>query len=336
MISIIMPVYNAAKYLRETIEAVLLQSYSDYELIAVNDGSTDDSKLILDEYARRDTRIRVIDRKNAGPSSARNTGIMKAEGDHMIFMDSDDMPDKDMLKALAEEAKDNDIVICGTIRHCMGETERDDILALPDKELRSRDDIGDYLTNVIRKENNGVFFFYIWNRLISTELIRRHNICFREDIRLGEDCLFNMELIRHAKRIKILEKCLYNYYVRGRSSLVGQFYPDELDRRKIMFSAMKDLYRSYDVYDNSAADLEVYEGRSTWKELRKINYSTCKLDRKQKIDFLNGFLKDVRKDYLLSYLSSKKGIENRIKHAVIKTGNPHLLLWLISIGVNKL
>lgn len=109
-ISVIVPVYNAEKYLAKCIESVENQTFSNWELVLIDDGSVDSSGIIADNAAQRDKRIRVIHQKNAGPGEARNRGIEVATGDHVVFLDSDDYIDKDYFELLAPKAENNDVV----------------------------------------------------------------------------------------------------------------------------------------------------------------------------------------------------------------------------------
>ena len=115
MISIIIPVYNVSKYLRACLDSVINQTYKDLEIICINDGSTDDSLEILKEYANKDNRIIIIDKKNAGVSAARNDGIDRAGGEYLFCIDSDDYIDNDYLETYvrAIEKEDYDIVVGG-------------------------------------------------------------------------------------------------------------------------------------------------------------------------------------------------------------------------------
>ena len=113
-ISIIVPVYNVEEYIHKCINSILAQTYKDFELILINDGSPDNSGIICDEYARADSRIKVIHQQNSGLSAARNAGLAVAKGDYIGFVDSDDWIDKSMYESMITEAQtlEADIVIC--------------------------------------------------------------------------------------------------------------------------------------------------------------------------------------------------------------------------------
>lgn len=132
-ISIIVPVYNSSKYLRSCIDSILKQSLSDWELILVNDGSTDDSGEICDEYAVKYPAIRVIHKENAGVSEARNTGLVAATGEYVGFVDSDDTIRPEMYQEMYDAAMENDaeIVMCDAVTvYPDGRTEPDTIAQL--------------------------------------------------------------------------------------------------------------------------------------------------------------------------------------------------------------
>ncbi|MBR2529102.1 MAG: glycosyltransferase family 2 protein [Blautia sp.] len=335
MISIVMPVYNAEKYLRTSIGSVLKQSYPDFELIAVNDGSTDQSFQILKDCSEEDKRVRVIDQANAGPSKARNAGIDAARGEWLYFMDADDWIEQDMLESVLRDSAGADVVIFGREKHIEGRHPRRGKAVLIPETVSSDQEMGVFLTGLLKKAYKDCYFNYIWNRLISVSVIRQNKIRFDETIKLGEDFLFNTQLLKATPRIKVMDKCLYHYYVRGKSSLVSRFYPDELQRRKLMYASMKSLYQHYHVYESCRADLELREGRNTQFAITKINYPTCPLDAQGKIRYLDGFLKDERRDFLLQYLSRLKGKKMALERVLVRIGNPLFLLWFMERSFEK-
>ena len=127
-VSIIVPVYNVEKYLRECLESIINQTFQDIEIICVNDGSTDNSRKILTEYAQTDSRIKITDKENGGLSSARNAGLKIAQGEFISFIDSDDWVDKTMIEKLYNNirALNTDISICAVHQYDESKQEFDD------------------------------------------------------------------------------------------------------------------------------------------------------------------------------------------------------------------
>ena len=123
LFSIIIPVYNVENYLRDCLDSMLNQSFADWEAICVNDGSTDGSSTILDDLASKDSRVTVISQPNGGLSAARNTGLKAAQGDFVLFLDSDDWLEPDALKILSDNLKDEDL-LCFNGRRYLEESKR--------------------------------------------------------------------------------------------------------------------------------------------------------------------------------------------------------------------
>ncbi|MBC3516411.1 glycosyltransferase family 2 protein [Neobittarella massiliensis] len=220
LISIIIPAYNCGTSIRETLESILSQQMKNYELLIINDGSTDNTEEILSEYEAEDHRIRVKTIENVGPANARNVGISLAQGDYIMFVDSDDTLQPNTLdvieKILCEQSLD--LIIFGfyirnTIENqvfkysapeCFLSDEQAIIAAFPTL----------YFDNLLNQ---------IWNKVYRADLIRSKNIVFL-DYRYGEDRLFVLDVLRQCRKVQVLEKCYYNYFMRAKQSLVTAFY----------------------------------------------------------------------------------------------------------------
>ena len=211
MISIIIPVYNAANYLQDTVQSVLNQDYQDMEIILVNDGSTDHSLALCKEMQLKDTRIKVIDQKNAGVSVARNNGMKASKGEYLLFIDADDLLEKDMVSTLYNKAVETgaDIVSCGA--------------ALVKDGVVIREEFG---TNKLYTYNNeeALKFFLIGNRVnigVWTKLFKRsviEGIEYRKDIRINEDKLFIFEALLRVNKYVVYDVSKYKYIQRESSA----------------------------------------------------------------------------------------------------------------------
>ena len=170
MVSIIVPVYNVAQYLSKCIESILEQSYTDFELILVNDGSSDNSLEICKVYSQRDNRIVLIDKPNGGVSTARNVGILASKGEYITFVDSDDYLRKDFIEALITGVNDEiDLVVAGVTR------VQDEVFSefkFPDKEFAEND--YDLLFSKYQLHKHGS----PWGKLFKSSIINKDGIEF--------------------------------------------------------------------------------------------------------------------------------------------------------------
>ena len=196
MVSVIIPVYNVEKYLAECIDSVLLQSYKNFELLLIDDGSKDNSSAICDEYAKKDYRIKIFHKKNGGLSSARNYGINKAIGEYIIFLDSDDFwTTNDCLEKLIKIADDFGAdIVRGELKE-VNEKGEDllikDISNKMDKQLRLLSS-AEFYKNIINGENFSVLFLFK-KKIFDSGLRFDEKRCFEEDVELNIR-LFNNNL----------------------------------------------------------------------------------------------------------------------------------------------
>lgn len=205
MISIIVPVYNAENSIESCINSILNQSYTDIELILVDDGSRDNSLKICNEKAKNDTRITVIHQENGGVSSARNNGLMVARGEYIQFVDSDDTIEHDMTETLLSmmEKSKADLVVCGynNIRNGIANTVK------PKQGIYS---IKDYYGFMAYWQFSPIIGS-TWNKLFKKRLIDKENIQFEIGESYAEDYMFNLEYLFYTNKIIVSDKCLYNY-----------------------------------------------------------------------------------------------------------------------------
>ena len=202
MISIIVPVYRAEEYLENCIESLLSQTYSDLEIILVDDGSPDASGRICDAYAAKDSRVKVIHQENRGSAAARNAGLDAACGEYIGFVDADDAVDLHMYEELLRAIYEFDLAICGTcvIKNGKGQAKHD--LA----RYRAFDEDGLW-TEIFGNLNNAV-----WNKLYRADLIR--DCRFPEGLCHNEDLLFHLSYLPRVHSGILIGRDLYYHYVR--------------------------------------------------------------------------------------------------------------------------
>ncbi len=329
MISVVMPVYNSEKHLEKAIESILEQTYTDLELIIIDDGSTDSSPKIVKQYAQMDQRVRIISQENSGVSAARNTGIDAARGEWLYFMDSDDYVDLSFLQEMMIYSESYDMLITGVNRHYINGEKQDYTVMPPNLEVSNEIEYGKFLGEVIKDKGQDLIFNYIWNKMIRSSLVIDGNIRFREKISLGEDFLFNCDLLDCSISIKTIRKAYYHYNIYEEISLARRFYTNELERRNLIFQRTIELYSHYSVYHQYREDLEIREGRFSYHSLSKIKNKSCGLIRNEKIKYIDGIMRE-RKKYVSMYLAREKGVINQIKRMVILTGNARLVYLMLS------
>lgn len=239
-VSVVVPVYNAQNYLRECIESILNQEYTNLELVLIDDGSTDDSGEIARGYAEKDSRVvyRRID--NSGVSTARNTGIEMATSEWIVFVDSDDVLERDYLRKLMQRSENTDFVLCGYTLW-----DQDKGILQERKCPRFQGDKAAY---------GKVFFQYIRTpfllgpcfKLFRTNIIRQFDVKFPKDMSYGEDAAFVLEYLRHIERITCISGAVgYVYRHHGNESLSHKFRKDKVDIQHFLSEQMTEVVGLY-------------------------------------------------------------------------------------------
>lgn len=240
-VSIILSVYNKKKYLDKCISSILNQRYKNFELIIVDDGSTDGSSDIIDEYAANDKRVVVLHKKNAGVSSARNDAIDMAAGDYIQFVDADDYVPKDSTEILITNMKKYkvDLVVANYYRVVKKYfSKKGDI-----KTTKILDKIS--FSETMMKNPANYYYGVLWNKLYKSSIIKKYNIKMKEDLKWCEDFVFNMEYIQHIKYVLAISKAVY-YYVNNDDSLVtsSMNLPDIINMKFKIFEYYSSFYKN--------------------------------------------------------------------------------------------
>lgn len=200
LVSVIVPVYNVEKYLSRCIDSILGQTYTDLELILIDDGSLDSSAHICDEYALKDKRVRVFHKYNGGVSSARNLGIAKAAGDWIIFVDGDDWLDINTIKCISSYFEKKDL-----IRFSYKSVFSGDGLQVEDYILKKYDSKNKFLSDVIMQNT----YVAIWGGAYKRDLFS--SIMFDCSLSIGEDWLVFVLLLNQSLNFQIIQEPLYYY-----------------------------------------------------------------------------------------------------------------------------
>lgn len=218
-VSIIIPVYNVEEYLKKCIDSLLAQTFKDIKIILVDDGSTDSSSKICDEYNRKDKRVLVIHKKNEGVSKARNTGLEYAHGKYVMFVDSDDWMDETAVGSYVKMMEDNNgDYLLNRYKVIDGGQERECIHFFDTGRI-TRQQAFDFLFC-----QHGVFGS-VWSKLFLLDIIKKNNLTFDSSTRIAEDLLFNANYMKYAQSILYIKEPQY-YYVLRQDSALGKFWGD--------------------------------------------------------------------------------------------------------------
>ena len=255
-VSIIVPVYNAANTIKRCIDSVLNQEFKDFELILMDDGSRDTSGRILDEYAGKDKRIKVIHKENSGVSDTRNQAIKISSGKYLQFIDSDDWLTSDATNLFIRTAReyDCDMVVSDFYR------------VVGDKVSHKGDIQENYLMDRVtfaeHMMDNPADFYYgvLWNKFYKKDIIEKYNLKMDTNISWCEDFLFNLEYILHCEKIYALQVPIY-YYVKTKGSLAsqGMSLAKTIRMKKMVFEVYHEFYKNVlDENDYEKKRLQVY------------------------------------------------------------------------------
>lgn len=255
LVSIIIPVYNAEKYLDECLTSICNQTYKNLEVFVINDGSKDGSPEILDKWGKKDKRINVIHKANSGVSETRNLGIEKATGKYIMFVDSDDYIVENAIEILVNGfTKNVDLVICSKQELFDGEFK---------EEKYKNDEVGILnLENFVVKGLNNCnpnFFNSPWNRLFLANIIKKENLRFNSKLNLGEDFVFNLDYLSHCKKINVCDDALYVYRILN-TGLARKKRPLNYywDNQIILNAHLKKFLHSNNIYQGNEKYVQHY------------------------------------------------------------------------------
>lgn len=288
-ITAIMPVYNVENYIGKCIESLQAQTLTEWELIAVDDGSPDNSGAICDAYALKDSRITVIHKENGGAPSARNTAIPRARGEYLYFVDSDDWAEPTMFEDMYNAAKKNNaqLVVAGFFidtYHTDTEfyTQKQTV---PAKEFKTQRDFREYAHKMFDKN----LLYTPWNKLFERKYIMDNHIRFKNTF--WDDFPFNLDVVRDVERVVLLEDCYY-HFMRARSdSETAKYRSDMYEKREEEHKWMLDLYKYWNV--NSDESYEMINRRYIERVIgciENVTNSACTLSFKEKIQEIKNII----------------------------------------------
>ncbi|WML25158.1 glycosyltransferase family 2 protein [Neobacillus sp. OS1-33] len=325
IISIIVPVYNVEKYINRCIESILAQTFSDFELILINDGSTDKSGTFCEYYAKEDSRIKVIHINNGGVSNARNTGIALAQGNYLMFCDSDDYVETNWCSELYETIKQGgNILPVSGIRfvYQIRKQKEEIIKVFPKKESFDK---GKYF-ETYKKGLSGSLCCKIYDRKIIVE----NSIFFDIKVNRGEDLLFNLNYMSHMESFVTVPTITYNYVHSNEFSLMNGYRKDLFDIALMVYYAWKNYFKQNNV------DTEQIEGFATYYYLNFLNVLQNTFDKRnkeklvKKLIYNNRILNSSEFTECIELADTSKEDSRYIK--LLKTNN-YYLVWFLEQAI---
>ena len=301
-ISIIIAAYNIENYIERCMASVVNQTYSNLDIIVVNDGSTDNTLNIIESFSKNDERINIINQSNQGLLKSRKIGFNNSQGDYVLFIDGDDWLEKDAIEIMYNEMITDgcDIIQCKYYkRYDNGKTikfiEKNTGIIDPDMLIE-----GILLCDI----NHNV-----WTKLIRKDYIIENNIYFMDNITFGEDLAFTFELFKSKPKVKIIDNALYNYYQRS-DSLTNSFSSKVLEINKVIKYVKKELI-SLELYEKYKAQFEYFSYRHCYRIYRNfIFYTKNEIGSNLLKEWKNYDIKITTNKYYRENISLKEKIAN--------------------------
>lgn len=278
MVSIIVPVYKSEKTLHSCVESLQGQTESNVEIILVDDGSPDRCPLICDELAKADSRIKTVHKENGGVSSARNKGIEKALGEFLLFVDSDDSVEPNMVEELLRHIGDKGLAVCGYHHHYKGR----DVEKIP--EISKWTGAQSFL-----KLYGGGYLNMPWNKLFRRELAGQ----FDEGLSLGEDLLFNLDYLRRAgEGIAIVQKPLYHYIQNDTgNTLSSKRRGNKLDLAKRIWREVSGFYEGLAGHEDVSGVINARLLQEVLDDVESFPFDHSR-DRREKLVAIEAYCRD--------------------------------------------
>ena len=338
-ISIIMPVYNSEHYLKQAIDSVLSQTYQNFELILLDDGSTDASGSMCDAAAQQDQRISVVHKQNEGICRTRNLGIQLAKGDYLYFMDNDDTIDPNALSLLMDVAAkyDPDLILFGTE---LVSVKDGAVRSVRNRNLERRicssfEQVGEYYPQLLAED----MLVCVWDKFYKAELIHKNGVFFDPFFTHGgEDFHFNLQLIRSVNRLVNLPDVLYHYVIRDVQSTYCKFNQNTYEHA---IKNLKVMIELQDTFSNQQQQKQVLYSKYVEYQLRLVLMLTradSGMNFREKIDFCrNQFEKDGipdgfrRQAFEWYFKTSKDSAKKKWILHMLYRKQYRFVLWLLSI-----
>ncbi|MFV0146860.1 glycosyltransferase [Empedobacter falsenii] len=291
-ITLILPIFNAEKYLNDCLESIKNQSYINFEVLLINDGSKDKSEEICKNYSANDYRFKYFSQENKGVSEARNLGIKNASTKWICFVDPDDSIDKDYLKSFIDNINDDKTLIVSDFNRISSRGKSKNILGYQNEVINLKDSNSKLVSNVNYLVGNP------FNKLFNRSIIDKYDIKFLKGQTLGQDRLFYYEYLNHVDYLKIIDSSEYNYFYRENSSIT------RLHKPEVYLNLVEAENKIFEKSDSVATDLKIRYTKLFLQYIKSVNKKNS--SKQDKIKFLLKYKDSINSKYLVD-------IDNRTK-----------------------
>lgn len=333
LITIIVPVYNVEKYIRECIDSLLNQTYRNLEIILVDDGSTDKSGDICENYTITDSRVKVIHKKNEGLGFARNTGLRVAQGKFVTFIDSDDIVDADLIERLLKGVVDFKCDTCIGGFKRISENGTISFIEQYNTALFTGVDVYNKLFARMlgsAPDKHDAIRMSVWNVMYSMDIIRKYKIEFPSERKfISEDIIWDSEYYKYAKRVGVIDSIAYNYRITP-GSLTQKYKPDMLKKICALYNEMSNRVAAD---ETKVTRLQ----RQFFVNLRAcLKQENSKVSKKSNVEVMNSIKGIVNNETVYTVAAAYEKVieQHRQKFFVklVKNKRMYALYMLVTIG----
>lgn len=333
-VSIIVGLYNVASFLKKKqLSCILNQSYSNWELLLVDDGSTDETSLLCDQFAEKDSRIKVFHKENGGLGSARNIGIEQATGEYLWFYDVDDEVELNLLETcvLEMETRKVDLMIFGfwAITPSQNLTEE---IHFTEKEIWGQKQLRDcYLDDLLFvRYGNG----FAWNKMYRRSFIEQNHLQY-ENLRIQQDEVFNLKVYQNVNSIYLSSKLFYHYFIYNSGNTRSRFIPNRFEIYKSIISSFRVLQKTWNITDIRFENYLKERFYSSISQCYLLNlfHPDSTWSRREKIIEINRLLSDPFTKESVEYMEEnhKLSIESKLYLLGFKHKNIFVLYLLLKL-----
>lgn len=319
-LSVVVPVYNAEPYLEAAVKSVLGQTFGDFELLLIDDGSTDGSRALLRRFAEEDSHVTVIEQENHGPSYTRNLGIEKARGEYLYFMDADDAIEPDCFAHMMKLAEKYhpDLLVFGFQKEWPGHPEKTRQYKARFLVAETHEAVGNLLPVLLENRIQSV----MGNKIYRTTFVRQFR--FDEKVDVYEDCLFHYAIYNQAESIVIADRIFYHYYQRPAQSLVKAFRESRFDWLITQVTTLRSLFASFGLERRYEQLWSHYLMDNLMVYLTVVMRESSGLTKDQQLAEIRRALENETIREMLAKIRGG-GLKRRIACLLMRTGKPGLV-----------